>query len=69
MRTRRLYPDECEFLPQLIGEFTTAVMAYVRQAHPTARFEVLYPPDTNDTPLYRAINFPRATGRLRSWRA
>ena len=35
----------------LIGKFTEQVMSYVREAYPTARFEVLYPPDTNDTPL------------------
>ena len=36
-------PDECTFLPQLIGEFTSTVMAHVRQSYPDARFEVLYP--------------------------
>jgi hypothetical protein len=30
----------------------------VRKSHPEARFEVLYPPDVNDTPLNRVINFP-----------
>jgi len=54
------YPAEVELLPSLIGEFTDAVMAYVRTAHPDCRFEVLYPPDTNDTPLCRAINYPIA---------
>jgi hypothetical protein len=54
------FPDECAFLPELIGEFTTAVIAYVRQTHADARFEVLYPPDVNDTPLNRLINFPHA---------
>ena len=54
------FPDECTFLPELIGEFTSAVMAYVRQTHADARFEVLYPPDVNDTPLNRLINFPHA---------
>jgi hypothetical protein len=49
--------QECEFLPGLIGQFTSAVMAYVRQAHADARFEVLYPPDVNDTPLNRLVNF------------
>jgi hypothetical protein len=52
------YPDECAFLPELIGEFTGAVMAYVRQSHPDARFEVLYPPDVNDTALNGLVNFP-----------
>jgi hypothetical protein len=54
------YPDECIFLPEVIGEFTNAVMAYVRQAHPDTRFEVLYPPDVNDTALNRLVNFPHA---------
>jgi hypothetical protein len=52
------YPDECAFLPEAIGEFTSAVMTYVRQAHADARFEVLYPPDVNDTALNRLVNFP-----------
>jgi hypothetical protein len=54
-----LYPDECAFLPTLIGAFTTAIITFVRQTHPDARFEVLYPPDVNDTPLNRIINFPQ----------
>ena len=53
-----LFPQECAFLPRLIGEFTQAIMGYVRQSHPQARFEVLYPPDVNDTALNRIINFP-----------
>jgi hypothetical protein len=52
------YPDECAFLPEVIGEFTDAVMTHVRQAHADARFEVLYPPDVNDTALNRLVNFP-----------
>jgi hypothetical protein len=52
------YPDECVFLPKLIGEFTNAVMTFVRQKYSNARFEVLYPPDTNDTPLNQIINYP-----------
>ena len=52
------YPDECAFLPQLIGEFTSAIMTYVRQTHADTRFEVLYPPDVNDTALDRLVNFP-----------
>ena len=54
------YPDECTFLAELIGEFTDTVMTYVRQAHPDTRFEVLYPPDVNDTVLNRLVNFPHA---------
>jgi len=39
------FADECSLLPVLIGQFTDAVMTYVRASYPTARFEVLYPPD------------------------
>ena len=53
------YPDECDFLSALIGSFTDAVMSYVRQTYPTARFEVLYPPDVNEAPLNGAVNLPR----------
>jgi hypothetical protein len=53
-----LFQDECAFLPTLIGKFTNAVMAHVRTSHPATRFEVLYPPDVNDTPLNRLVNFP-----------
>ena len=54
------FPDECAFLPTLIGQFTQAIMDFVRQSHSDARFEVLYPPDTNDTPLNKRINLPAA---------
>jgi hypothetical protein len=53
------YASECAFLPTLIGRFTSRVMEFVRQAHADVRFEVLYPPDVNDTPLNRLINYPR----------
>jgi len=52
------YPDEVEFLAALIGEHTDAIMAYVLAAHPTARFEVLYPFDVNYTAFNKTINFP-----------
>jgi hypothetical protein len=52
------YPEEVEFLSGVLGEFTDAVMAYVRAAYPSARFEVLYPFDVNSTAFNRAINFP-----------
>jgi hypothetical protein len=52
------FAEEVELLPLLIGEFTAAVMGHVRAGHPACRFEVLYPPDTNDTPIGRAVNFP-----------
>ena len=52
------FPDEAQFLPGLIGAFTDQIMTFVRQTHANARFEVLYPPDTNDSPLDRVINLP-----------
>lgn len=54
------FPAECAFLPTLIGAFTDAVAAFVRAAYPNARFESLYPTDTNDTPLNKLINYPTA---------
>lgn len=54
------YPQECAFLPGLIGDFCAAVMAYVRQSQPNAEFEVLYPVDTNNTALMETVNFPAA---------
>ena len=55
-----LYPEETAFLPGLIGSFTSQVMGFVRATYPTCRFEVLYPPDVNDTELNRLINYPTA---------
>jgi hypothetical protein len=55
-----LFPDECAFLPTLIGAFTQTIMDFVRPTHADALFEVLYPPDTNDTPLNQLINLPSA---------
>jgi hypothetical protein len=52
------FSDESQFLPGLIGAFTDQIMSFVRQTHANARFEVLYPPDTNDSPLDRVINLP-----------
>jgi hypothetical protein len=52
------FPNECAFLPGLIGAFTKAIRDFVRTSFPTAKFEVLYPPDVNDTPLNRVVNFP-----------
>src|SRR6185437_2819795 len=53
-----MYRDECGYLARMIGEFTQAIMSYVRQTTPSAMFEVLYPPDVNATPLNSAVNFP-----------
>ena len=52
------YPQETQFLPTLIGAFTSQIMAYVRASFPTCRFEVLYPLDVNSTDFNRAINYP-----------
>lgn len=54
------FPEEAEFLPTLIGAFTNAVMAYVRETFPECRFEVLYPLDVNEGALNRAVNYPAA---------
>ena len=54
------YPNEVAFLPGLIGNFTNAVMSYVRTSYPTCRFEVLYPVDVNQTTFNQAINYPAA---------
>jgi hypothetical protein len=51
-------PQEAQFLPGLIGAFTSAIMSFVRATFPNAKFEVLYPPDVNDTPLNGAVNLP-----------
>ncbi len=53
-----LYPDEMAFLSGLIGTFTTAIMNFVRLTYSDAKFEVLYPPDTNDSTLDTAVNLP-----------
>jgi len=54
------YQQECAFLAGLIGTFTQAIMSFVRQSHANAQFEVLYPPDVNNTALNKLINFPAA---------
>jgi hypothetical protein len=52
------YTQECAWVRGLVGQFTDAVIAFVRQKNPTTRFEVLYPPDVNDTALNTAVNLP-----------
>ncbi len=52
------YPNEVVFLPSLIGNYTAAIQNAVRGVYPTARFEVLYPTDTNATPFNQLINYP-----------
>jgi hypothetical protein len=53
-------PDEAEFLGAILGEFTDAVIAYVKAFYPASRFEVLYPFDVNATAFNRLINLPDA---------
>jgi hypothetical protein len=55
------FPEECEYLSALIGEFTDSIMDFVREKHPNVKFEVLYPPDVNEAPLNRVINYPRGS--------
>ncbi|HKW96961.1 MAG TPA: hypothetical protein VJN43_04465 [Bryobacteraceae bacterium] len=52
------YPQEAQFLSGLVGTFTNTIMAFVRQSYPNAKFEVLYPPDVNNTPFNAAVNLP-----------
>ncbi len=52
------YPSEAAFLPGLIGAFTGAIMSFVRATFANAKFEVLYPPDTNNSPLDLVENLP-----------
>lgn len=52
------FPDEIQFLRNRLGAFSEAIFSHVRAIHPSARFEVLYPPDVNDSPIGRAVNYP-----------
>lgn len=52
------YPNEMAFLPTLIGAYTAAIRSAVLNQFPTCRFEVLYPTDTNYTPLNEIVNYP-----------
>lgn len=51
------FPNETVFLSALVGQFTSAIRGAVLAQFPTCRFEVLYPTDTNDTPLNQIVNF------------
>jgi hypothetical protein len=51
-------PEEAAFLPELIGNFTAQIMAYVSAAFPNCLFEVLYPTDVNSYALNEVINYP-----------
>ncbi|MBX9601729.1 MAG: hypothetical protein K2X35_12015 [Bryobacteraceae bacterium] len=51
------YPEEVAFLREQVEEYTSAVIGYVRAAHPACRFEVLYPTDVNQTAFNQSINY------------
>ncbi len=53
-----LFPDEITFLRNRLGDFCTAIIQHVRSTLPATRFEVLYPPDVNDSPIGEVVNFP-----------
>jgi hypothetical protein len=53
-----LHPEEVQFVQDLVGKYTEQIMDYVRQTHPTAKFEVLYPTDVNEGQLNQVINYP-----------
>lgn len=52
------FPDEIQFLRDRLGAFSEGIFSYVKALYPTARFEVLYPPDVNDSSIGQAVNFP-----------
>jgi hypothetical protein len=52
------HPKEAQFVPTMIGAFTRSIQEFVRETYPAARFEVLYPCDTNDFAFTRVANFP-----------
>ena len=52
------YPDEVAYLQATLGNFTNAIMTFVRATYSTCRFEVLYPTDVNQTAFNQAINYP-----------
>jgi hypothetical protein len=52
------YPNEGSYLPEVIGNFTNAIMTFVRASQSDCRFEVLYPTDTNQTAFNQVFNFP-----------
>ncbi|MGA7414197.1 MAG: hypothetical protein WBW33_27245, partial [Bryobacteraceae bacterium] len=52
------FPNEVAFLPTLIGNYTAAIQNAVRGVYASARFEVLYPTDTNATAFNQLINYP-----------
>ena len=54
------FPDEVQHLQNLLGRFTKDLMSHVKMEFSNCRFEVLYPPDVNDSALNGMVNFPIA---------
>jgi hypothetical protein len=52
-----LFPAECSFLSGLIGQHTRNIRSAIQSAFANARYEVLYPVDTNGTALNRIVNY------------
>lgn len=52
------FADEVAFLRDRLGAFSDGILNYVRTLFPSARFEVLYPPDVNDSPIGEVVNYP-----------
>ncbi len=52
------FPDEIQFLRERLGSFSEGIFSHVKAVYPGARFEVLYPPDVNDSPIGKAVNYP-----------
>jgi hypothetical protein len=55
----RTVPEEAAFLPTLLGNYTSQIMAFVSGLFPDCQFEVLYPTDVNDFALSKVINYPK----------
>jgi hypothetical protein len=51
------YPEASAFLAGLIGSYTAQIRAALQLQFPGCRYEVLYPTDTNNYPLNKAVNF------------
>jgi hypothetical protein len=52
------YTNETGFLPTILGAYTAAIRSALQAKYPNCRYEVLYPNDTNATPLNQLVNFP-----------
>lgn len=57
------YRDELLFAASLVGEFTNAVISFVRAVVPECKFEVLFPPDVNEPVLTQMANYPASAWR------